>query len=110
MASSQRSCSRSTKLSAPASIVRASGAIATRADHVGADGAGELHGDGPDGATGPVDHRGLPGGQLAMIEQGLPGREPGLGDGCGVHVIDRRRLRRHVAGLDGDELAAAPSR
>ena len=75
---------------------------------MGTGGAGELHGDGPDGAAGPVDHRGLPGGQLAVIEQRLPGREPGLGDGRGVHVIDRRRLRRDVAGLDGDELGSGP--
>jgi hypothetical protein len=70
--------------------------------------AGELHGDRPDGPAGPVDDRGLSGGELAVIEQRLPGREPSLRNGGGLHVIDRRRLGRQVACLDGDELGRRP--
>ena len=51
-----------------------------------------------------MDQRGLSGDEVAVVEQRLPGREGGLRQRCGLHVIDGGRGRRNVAGLDGDEL------
>src|SRR6516225_1052903 len=80
----------------------------TGSDDVGAGPAGQLDGHGSDPAAGAVDHHGLAGLEVAMVEQRLPGREPGLWDRSGFGEIDRRRLGRQTASLDGHVLGGPP--
>src|SRR5207244_3717565 len=72
------------------------------ADNVSANRPSELHRGQPQGSTGSVNHHCLPGSQMAVVEQRLPGRQPGLGDGGSMHVVDGSGFRRHIARLDGD--------
>src|SRR5262249_14844747 len=73
-------------------------------DHMGASPMGQLHRDRPDPAGSPMDHDGLPGLEVAVVEQRLPRRQAGLGDRGGFEEIDARRLRRDAASVDGDVL------
>src|SRR5262249_60018301 len=64
----------------------------TGADDMGAGPASQLHRDRPNPAARAVDHHGLSRPEVAVVEQRLPGREPGLRDRRGLDEIDRRRL------------------
>ena len=57
-----------------------------------------------DPAAGAVDDHRLAGLEMAVVEQRLPRREPGLRDRGGFDEVDRRRLRRQAARLDGHVL------
>src|SRR5215470_1607667 len=77
-------------------------------DDVGAGPAGQLHAHRSDPAAGAVDHHGLAGLKVAVVEQRLPRREPGLRDRSGFDEIDRRRLGCQAASLDGHVLGGPP--
>src|SRR6266513_3001592 len=77
-------------------------------DDVGAGPAGQLDGYRPDPAAGAVDHHDLPGLEVAVVEQCLPRREPGLWDRSSCDEVDHRRLGRQAARLDGDVLGGPP--
>src|SRR6266571_3438339 len=62
---------------------------ATGSDDVNAGPAGELHRHRPDTAAGAVNHHRLSRLEVAVVEQRLPRREPGLRDGSGFDEIDR---------------------
>jgi len=55
-----------------------------------------------------VDHHGLAGLEVAVIEQRLPRREPGLRDRRGFDEAGRRRLGGQAASLDGHVLGGPP--
>ena len=76
----------------------------TGSDDVGAGPAGERHRHRPDPAAGAVNDHRLAGLEMAVVEQRLPRRERGLRDGGGFDEVDRRRLRRQAANLDGHVL------
>jgi hypothetical protein len=61
------------------------------ADHAGAQLAGELHRDQPDAARGAVDQDGLARLEVSVVEQALPGGQPGDGHGGG-HAARTPRL------------------
>ncbi|BBJ37767.1 hypothetical protein SSPO_004850 [Streptomyces antimycoticus] len=74
------------------------------ADDAGAGLAGELYRDRADAARGAVDQDGLAGGEVAVVEQALPGGEPGDGQCGGQGVVDVSRQRGEVAGFHRDVL------
>ena len=78
------------------------------ADHAGAQLVCELHRDGPDAARGAVDQDGLAGLEVGVVEQALPGGQPGDGQGGGHGVVDVRRKRGEVAGLHRGVLGQGP--
>ena len=77
---------------------------ATGSDDVRAGPAGERHRHRPDPAAGAVNDHRLAGLEMAVVEQRLPRRERGLRDRGGFDEVDRRRLRRQAADLDGHVL------
>src|SRR5262249_42559580 len=84
-------------------------ADSTGTDDLGADPVGELHSHRPDPAAGAVDQHRLSGLEVAVVEQRLPGREPGLRDRSRLDEIDRRRLRCQAATSIATYSAAHPS-
>jgi hypothetical protein len=69
------------------------------ADDPGPHVVGELYGDGPDTACGAVDQDSLPCHEAGVVEQALPGGQPGDRQRGGHGVVDVRREWGEVAGL-----------
>ena len=65
-------------------------------DDVSAAPMGELHGNGSHGTRRPEDQHALAACEPSVVEQALPGGEPGQDHGRGAHVIDGPRLGRHL--------------
>src|SRR5262249_7711848 len=77
-------------------------------DDVDAGPASKLHADRAYAAPGAVDQHGLAGFQVAVVEQRLPRREPGLWQRHGLDEVKSRWLWRQAANLDGHVLGRPP--
>lgn len=75
---------------------------ASAADHTGSRIDRELNRERSDAARRAVNQDGLPGGQMTVVEQGLPRGQSGHWQRRGHHVVDSIRQRREIAGLHRD--------
>jgi len=77
-------------------------------DHAGAQLVRQLHRDRPDATRRPVDQDGLARLEVGVVEQALPGGQPGNGQSGGHGVVDAGRKRGQVAGLHRGVLSQRP--